>query len=213
MMRRLTLFLLAALLFANDPAPLYLTATTANIPGAPDQVRLEILRWSTDEERDRLMAAWELRLSTPANTKGKAATKGKGAGRGAAPASGADAISPSTALARALQETTTVGYLWSSEMAGYALRYAGKIANPDGSQRVLLITQRRLGAMNQRWNLDAANSDEFTVIELRLDAKGQGEGRTSLAGKLAADASMKMLTPESGQPVVLRNVKLAKEAK
>ena len=51
--------LLAETPSANSNGLLQLTATTANVIGAPDPVRIEILRWSTDEERERLMAAWE----------------------------------------------------------------------------------------------------------------------------------------------------------
>ena len=34
---------------------------------------------------------------------------------------------PEGTLAAALKQAPTVGYLWSSEVAGYALRYAGKV--------------------------------------------------------------------------------------
>ena len=155
--------LAVALLGGETPAStdgvMNLTATTANVGGAPDAVRIEILRWSTDEERDRLMAAWSLKLPALATGGGgagrgrgnAAARGGKGPGRGA-PAAEQAPLTPEGALARALQATTTVGYLWSSEIAGYALRFAGKETKPDGSQRIVLITDRRLGAMNERWN-------------------------------------------------------------
>src|SRR5262245_3740856 len=56
------------------------TATTANVSGAGDTARIDLLRWSTDAERDQLLAAWN--LTAPA-----AAAGGRGAaagGRGAA---------------------------------------------------------------------------------------------------------------------------------
>jgi hypothetical protein len=200
---------------ANPKGPLELTATTANVSSAPDSVRIEILRWSTDEERERLMTAWDLKRSAPAPGEGRGAGKqAKGGGRGRAPTSAAaGALSPEMAFAKSLDETTTVGYLWSSEMAGYALRYAGKLDGPDGSQRIVLITQRRLGAVNQRWNPTfdgVANNYEFSVIELRLSAKGEGEGRISLVGKVAPDVSAKMVTIENydALPAVLHNVRV-----
>ena len=120
---------------------------------------------------------------------------------------------PETALANALQQTTTVGYLWSSEIAGYALRYAGKVTNPDGSQRIILMTQRRLGAVNQLWNPIAdgtANTLDFSVIELRLSAKTEGEGKASLTGKLATDSTAKVVTLENyaTTPVTFQNVRI-----
>ena len=105
-----------------------------------------------------------------------------------------------------------MGYLWSSEIAGYALRFAGKETKPDGSQRIVVITERRLGAVNQRWAptfKGSPNTDEFSVIELRLNAKGEGEGKVSLTGKLAPDPGLHMVAIENydGLPVVFARVR------
>ena len=113
-------------------------------------------------------------------------------------------------LATALKEASTVGYLWSREVAGYAIRYAGRMVNADGSERIVLITQRRLGAVNDLWKPavgDPPNYD-FSVIELRLKANGSGEGKTSLNGKVAPDSELKMVTIENydALPVVFSHV-------
>jgi hypothetical protein len=167
------------------------------------------------------MAAWEGRSSAaPGRGAAKAggAAKGGGAagkakGRGTAPETDAPPATPESLLAKALQETTTVGYLWTPEIAGYAVRYAGKVALPDGSQRIVLLTQRRLGAMNQRWAPAAGtpNNHEFSVIELHLNAKNEGEGRASLTGKVVPDATAKMVTMENyaSAPLVFRQVRPA----
>jgi len=213
------LSLAAALLLAETPsanpnALMQLTATTANV-SAPDSVRIEILRWSTDDERERLMAAWDLKSSagTPGLDKG-AGKQGRGAGKGRGPTSeSSNNTTPEASLARALNETTTVGYLWSSEVAGYALRYAGKVDAADGSRKIILIT-RRLGAVNQRWNptfQGTSNSYDFSVIELRLNAKGEGEGRASLVGKVAPDVAAKIVTLENydALPAVFHTVRMS----
>jgi hypothetical protein len=219
--------LFAALVAGETPSgenlggPLNFVGKTANVAGAPDSVRIEILRWSTDDEREKLMAAWNLKpIAAPTGRgagrgpgPGKGAGRaGKGAAKGPAPAADTSAPTPEGALAKALQETTTVGYLWSSETVGYALRYAGRISGPDGSERIILITQRRLGAMNQLWKptfAGASNTYEFSVIELRLNAKGQGEGKASLVGRVVPDAAAKMVTLENYEtaPVILSEVK------
>ncbi len=214
------MILCLALLLAASTAPAAsvasYTATTANVSGAPDSIRLDILRWSTDAERDRLMDAWMLK--TPAPGRGGRGGGGRvGAGRaGRGPAESAPAAKPlpEAMLARALQESTTVGYLWSREVAGYAIRYAGRIANPDGSERVVLITQRRLGAVNDLWKPVGAQSPayDFSVIELHLNAKGDGEGKTSLHGKVAPDDAMHIVTLENydALPVVFTHVQKQK---
>ena len=195
---------------AADSGPmLRLTALTANVTGSPDSVRIDVFRWSTDAERDSLMAAWELKPGAP----GRGAAAGRGGGRGgrggtargpapAPDADGADAPAPAPAPARgrgaaqgagarggapaaaptpesqlalALKEAPTVGYLWSSEVAGYAVRYAGKTALPDGADRIILITDRRLGEANGLWRSPAQTGPapyDFSIIELRLNEKG-----------------------------------------
>jgi len=217
-------FLMAAVfMMADAPAGvLSLTATTANVGGAPDNVRIEILRWSTPEEAQHLLSAWELKAGAGKAPAAEPAT-GRGAGKGAGKqgrggAKGAEApvaaapLTPEAALTNALEEAPTVGYVWSSEAVGYALRYAGKVVNPDGSQRIVLITERKLGAGNQLWRPlqdGAPNKYEFSVIELRLNAKDEGEGKASLTGKVAEDSAAKIVTLENyaALPVVLRNVK------
>ena len=208
---------LTAFLLSAEAPVLKLTATTANVAGAPDQIRIEVLRWSTDAERDKLMAAWNMKsddkASPAAGRAGRGGGRGGRGGRGAAAAEDAPPATPAGTLAAAIKETTTVGYLWSSEVAGYALRYAGKVTMPDGRERIILITHRRLGAMNELWKSaeenDSATALDFSVIELRLNANGQGEGKVSLAGKVAPDAAAKMVTPENydGLPVVFTKVK------
>ncbi len=154
--------LAVALLVGETPAStggvMNLTATTANVGGAPDAVRIEVLRWSTNEERDRLVNAWNLKLPAPDAGNGRAGRgRGKAAGRGGrgpgrgAPAAEQEPLTPDGALARALQETTTVGYLWSSEIAGYALRFAGKESQPG---RI---------AENRTDHRPAAGNDQQTV--------------------------------------------------
>ncbi len=141
--------------------------------------------------------------------------------RAAARAKGGDAgpraqpprMTPETSLAQALDKAQTVGYLWSSdEVTGYAVRFAARTAAPDGSQRIILITERRLGAWNDLWKLTSAappSNYEFSVIELHLNAKSEGEGKASLTGKILVDSTAKTFGLENypSLPVLFRNVK------
>src|ERR1700735_5597536 len=58
---------------SSEPIP-SLTATTDNVSGAHEKIRIDVLRWSTDDERDEFLAAWTL---TPRAGGGKG---GRGAG-------------------------------------------------------------------------------------------------------------------------------------
>ena len=106
-----------------------------------------------------------------------------------------------------------MGYLWAaSEVAGYALRYASKTPGANGLDRIILITHRRLGAMNDLWKPageDPPTKYDFSVIELRVNAKGEGEGKASLTGRVAPDSAAKMIALENyeSSPVVLSRVK------
>ncbi len=191
------------------------TATTENVSGAPDSIRIDILRWSNDADREKILDAWELKKPETAakgegrgGGAGRAAAAGRGgAGRGGAAGRGGRGggeaetpkASPEEMLAKALKETSTVGYLWSREVAGYAIRYAQEIHNPDGSEQITLLTDRRLGSANDLWKPAGGQEQPygFTLIELRLKANGQGEGKTSLTGKVAFDDSMKTFVVEN----------------
>jgi hypothetical protein len=113
-----------------------------------------------------------------------------------------------------LKEAPTLGYLWSSEAAGYAVRYAGKTALPDGADRIILITDRRLGEANGHWRAPTQSGPapyDFSIIELRLSAKGPGEGKLSLSEKVAADAAAGIVTLANydSLPVVFTGLKRA----
>jgi hypothetical protein len=55
----------------------------------------------------------------------------------------------------------------------------------------------------------AATDYEFSVIELRLNAKGEGEAKSSLTGKVAIDSSVNSIALEgySALPVLLKDLK------
>jgi hypothetical protein len=210
------------------------TATTDNVVGVHDPVRIDILRWSTDAERDQLATAWTQPNPPPSSGRG-----GRGAGRGApaeggatpAPAAPAAAgrgrgrgaaapappKTPETALADAIEKTPVVGYLWTSEVAGYALHFATRLPEQNGGERILLITDRRLGAWNDLWKPTGSAAQapapampyEFSVVEIHLNSKGEGEGKASLTGKIAFDSASKLFSLENyaAEPVVLKGVK------
>ena len=216
------------------------TATTDHVGGAPDSIRINLMRWSTDAERDQLLAAWNLTGLPPTGGRGPgrgAQARGGGADpaledddqalAGASPRAGGGGMArggggsaaarrtPESSLAAALGQVPSVGYLWSSEVAGYALRYAVRLPQQDG-ERVILITDRRLGAWNELWkpvgptaNNAAATSYEFSVVELRLNPKGEGEGKISLNGTVALDSAQRTIALENynALPVILKNVR------
>ena len=107
-----------------------------------------------------------------------------------------------------LQDMPRVGYIKTPDSIGWDLHFARKVPMPDGGERVVLLTDRRIGfweAANRPRTIDYP----FTVIELRLNRDGEGEGKMSVATKIVPDKENKIVTLENYdiQPVMLTNVK------
>jgi hypothetical protein len=144
--------------------------------GSAGNIDITVNRWSTDKERDALMAVM--------------LEKGP------------------EKLLDALQDVRPVGHFGAPGKLSWDLRFARTVPLPDGGERVVLITDRRIGfweAANQPRSLDYP----FTVIELRLDRDGDGEGKMSVATKVIHDKEHDMITLEDYnlQPVQLTHVR------
>lgn len=173
-----------------DPSrqPETFTGTTVNLsPGAGETISIHILRWSPDADRDRLAAAFK--------EKGDAG------------------------LQAALEAAPTLGIVWTGESLGYSLRYAHRVALPDGGERIIIATERRLGAWSRgnQWKAagqQAAPDLPFTVVELRLNRRGQGEGKMSLAAKVTFEQDAKTIALENygSVPTLIKDVKRARLA-
>jgi hypothetical protein len=114
-------------------------------------------------------------------------------------------------LLTALQETPRVGYIRTPDSIALDLRYARETVEPDGSRRIVLGTDRRMTFWELSRNSRSSNYP-FTVIEIRLDKNGKGDGRMSIATKVTADRERKWIELEnySNQPVMLKNVEVEK---
>jgi hypothetical protein len=160
--------------------PEHFTATGFDVnSGRSVGVQIAVDRWSTDAERDRLLAAlYE-----------------KGPGK----------------LLETLQSLPKVGSIQSFNSLGWELRYARHVPLPDGGEQVTIVTDRPISfweTANQTRSLDYP----FTVIELKMGADGEGEGKMSVATKISFDKNSETIVLENlaMQPVMLGNVKREK---
>ena len=107
-----------------------------------------------------------------------------------------------------LSKMPPAGSIAAPGSTGIELRYAHRELNPDGTERVVLITDRPMSFWERR---DAGRSTDypFTVIELRLQPNGEGEGKASMATRIsmAKDARTIILENYTDQPVGLQSVK------
>jgi hypothetical protein len=92
------------------------------------------------------------------------------------------------------------------------LRFAFRLTGPDGSERIILATDRRLGDRDDSWQPASGKASDygFSVIELRLNGNHEGEGKASVSGKVAVDGSANAISLEgyAALPVLLKNVRL-----
>lgn len=197
----------------------------AGAPTAP--MTIELFRWSTDGERAPLMAALSAPPPPPPNA-APAAPAGRAgrAGRGGRAGGGPPPLSPLERLTNAVKAAPTVGFIWSDAPTGYSIKYAwrasaapnGVEGSPNAPQRVVLVTERRLGANSTSWPAPAASkadasektlataNAEFTVVEMRIDGKGIGEAKSSLSSPVVVDAAANTLAIDkyADAPVLLK---------
>jgi hypothetical protein len=155
------------------------------VPDAPestvdgDRFTLTLNRWSTDAERDRMLEIAEQRGTTDVRD--------------------------------AFRETGAIGYLrWPGGLE-YSVRYAHRIQRPDGGSDVALVVERPVWVW---WDAPAktgaaAEGDaRFTVVQLRLNANGQGEGRIATEKGIVSDKRLGVLVSDyDSRPAMLLDVR------
>jgi hypothetical protein len=179
-------YLAAVPMFAEDTA---LKLRAAPIGSAVTPLTIDLYRWSTDAERAPLLVALSAPPPSPPTTAAPAPTgRGGRGGRGTAPPA-----SPLARLTTAIKAAPTVGFIWGSGPTGYSIKYAWH-SSQDGGDRIVLVTDRRLGAHEPSWPqaFGATTDADFTVIEMRIDGKG-GEAKASLTTAVVVDAEAKTL--------------------
>ena len=253
----LALVVLAAAMFHAEGGTRFI-ATSINVSGAGEAIKINVSNWSSDSVRDEFVAAWTLTAAAPQGRGGRGGGAGAGAARGGAAGRGgrgAAATAPATtqaaapdlpadpdlvdspapaarggrggrggggagtapqtpesSLAAAIQKAPTAGILWTSENVGYSIKYAYQLPQPDGGERIILATDRRVGKWSNLWMPAPAVTPSdyaFSIIELRFNSKGEGEGRGVVTGKVAVDTAAKTIALDSYAtlPVILKSVK------
>jgi hypothetical protein len=156
------------------------SATTTGLSaGAGVTLSIELRRWSTDEESAKLVTAFK---------------------------------DKSDKWADALDAAPPVGYVWpTGANLGYSVKLARQLPSNGGS-RIILAVSPALGSWERpAWKgpNDLATDYPFTVIELRVNKAGIGDGKASLAGKVVVEEGTKVVALENytAAPVLIKNVK------
>jgi hypothetical protein len=114
------------------------------------------------------------------------------------------------ALLEAVRDAKSVGTIRTPGNLAYDLRYANEEMLGDGMRRIVLITDRPISmweAVNRPRTIDYP----FTLIELRLNSRGEGQGKLNLAARIAASRTGRTVQLENydTQPIHLNDVRPA----
>lgn len=140
---------------------------------SPDaRMRVRLMRWSTDAERQQLVAALD---------------------------------EPSTLLS-ALPYVDVVGYLQWPGGLEHSVRYARQTARPDGGTDIVMVVERPLWLWwdpNAKWAAD----QQFTVVHLRVNKDGRGEGRIATGNGFTRDTTSGIVISDTTTPALLTDVR------
>jgi hypothetical protein len=172
--------------------PLRMTAFAISMSnmatGANATVDINITRWSTDEERKALITTFLEK--------------------------GPDKLLSLLQKQKDCGVIRVPGYMGKDPnniRMGWRLRYTRQVPTDEGGRRVIILTDRYVSMWEAR-NNPRTMDYPFTLIEIRLDKDGKGEGKASIATKISFDKDKNQLELEnySSEPVRLNNVKVEK---
>jgi hypothetical protein len=162
------------------------TGFAINMNSGPSTATVDftIERWSTDEERNRLLGILQEEK---------------------------DVYRANQKLLNALQELPKVGYIRTPQTLAWDLRYARQSPLEDGGRRIVLGTDRPIGfreARNQPRTMDYP----FTIVEVQLDKNDKGVGKILAGTKLFIDKKTNNLVLENygQQPVRFNEIRKLK---
>lgn len=92
---------------------------------------------------------------------------------------------------------------------GLDLRYAWQTPLPEGGRRIVLALDRYIGFQESRSNPRSMDYP-ITLMEIRVDEDGNGEGKMAVATKISFDKEANQLLLENygSEPVRLNDVKV-----
>ena len=159
--------------------------TQSGMPGPrSSMIEIRVREWTTEEDRQQVLT--EIKEASAQSTRNR-----------------------NRAVARALRGASRVGSMNLQAQTSWPIRYSRMTKMDDGKLRIVLATDRPVSfteAMNQG---SAVGDFDVTLIEMTLDAEGNGEGVLSLGTEVRWNDKEERLevTNFSSQPIKLGNVR------
>jgi hypothetical protein len=155
------------------------TGFAINLNSGPSTATVDftITRWSTDAERQRLLA-----LIKPER----------------------ESLKANEQLQRELQKLPKVGYIRTPTTLAWDLHYARQSPLENGGRRIVLATDRPIAfreAANQTRTMDYP----ITIVEIQLDQNDKGVGKILAGTKLFIDKDNNLVLENYGQQPIRFN--------
>jgi hypothetical protein len=96
------------------------------------------------------------------------------------------------ALLQALRDAAPVGAIRNPMTVPDDVLFAWQEPVVDGGRRIILITDRPMLLWKESMQVQGTE-DMFTVIELRFDANGEGEGKATIGSNIGVDRSLDLI--------------------
>jgi len=111
-------------------------------------------------------------------------------------------------MLKVLTKLPKVGFIRIPQSLAYDLHYAYQFPAEDGGRNIVIATNRRI-TRTEVWNQRRIMEYPFELIQMRLNAKGEGEGTLSWATKisLSKDGQHIELENYGTTPVMLKDIK------
>lgn len=112
-------------------------------------------------------------------------------------------------LVSALQDMPSVGTIRTPRTLAWDLRYARQFKGEDGGRRIVLVTDRPIGFGEAR-NNSRSMDNRFTVLEIRLNANDEGEGKIFGGVQLYIENNELVVENWGTQPTRFNNIRKQK---
>ena len=116
------------------------------------------------------------------------------------------ALGEPSKLLSALPNVDVVGYLQWPGGLEHSVRYARQTARPDGGADIVMVVERPLWLW---WDPTAkwAADQQFTVVQMRVNKDGTGEGRIATGDGFTRDKDSGLVISDTTKPALLTDVR------
>jgi hypothetical protein len=111
-------------------------------------------------------------------------------------------------LLAVVQSLPRIGSLYTAGSTGVALRYARHGVEQNGSDRVLIVTDRPISFGEAR-ERPRTMDYPFAIVDMRISSNSRGEGRLLYGAKMGIDKQTNQIVLENfgAQPIALNDVR------